>query len=315
VTGADAGIVGANTPARTRRWRPGRVVDLGATLGLLRRGTGDPAHRVDPDGTFWWAALTPGGPGTLALRGDGQVVTAQAWGAGAEWLVDRVPALLGVDDDWSALELKAVPRLAEVLRRRPGLRLPATGLVLDSLVPAVLEQRVTGQEARRAWRGLLYRFGTIAPGPRRDLRVPPAADGLLRVPTWDWHRLGVDLQRQRAIRAAATVAGRLEEASTFAPDAALARLRVVPGVGEWTAAETAQRAFGHPDAVSVGDYHIPSLVTHFLTGRARGDDAEMLRLLAPWAGQRQRVVRLIELSGVRKPRFGPRFAPQDIRAM
>jgi 3-methyladenine DNA glycosylase/8-oxoguanine DNA glycosylase len=96
---------------------------------------------------------------------------------------------------------------------------------------------------------------------------------------------------------------------------ALARLRIVPGLGEWTAAETMQRAVGHPDAVSVGDYHIKDLVVHFLTGRARGDDAEMLRLLEPWAGQRQRIVRLIELSGVGKPRFGPRLAPVDIRAI
>jgi 3-methyladenine DNA glycosylase/8-oxoguanine DNA glycosylase len=178
----------------------------------------------------------------------------------------------------------------------------------------VLEQRVTGQEARRAWRGLVYRYGTPAPGPAaQELRVPPSAAALLAIPTWEWHRLGVDAQRVRTIRAAATVATRLEECTELDPDAALARLRHVPGVGEWTAAETAQRALGHPDAISVGDYHLKDLVVQFFTGRARGDDAEMCDLLAPWAGQRQRVVRLIELSGVRKQRFGPRFAPNDIR--
>jgi len=106
----------------------------------------------------------------------------------------------------------------------------------------------------------------------------------------------------------------------FAAAAVLAWLLVrrgsaLPGIGEWTAAETAQRALGHPDAVSVGDYHLKDLVVHFLTGRARGEDAEMLRLLEPWVGQRQRVVRLIELSGVGKLRFGPRLAPVDIRAI
>ena len=84
---------------------------------------------------------------------------------------------------------------------------------------------------------------------------------------------------------------------------------------EWTAAEAAQRAFGHPDAVSVGDYHLHDLVVYALTGRPRGSDAEMLALLEPWAGQRQRIVRLIELSGVAKPRFGPRYSPLDFRAM
>jgi len=157
------------------------------------------------------------------------------------------------------------------------------------------------------------RFGTVAPGPRADLFVPPGPRELLDVPVWDWHRLGVDGKRQRAIRAAATVARRLEECVAMPPAAAMTRLRAVPGVGEWTAAETALRAFGDPDAVSVGDFHLANLVVHALTGRARGTDAEMLDLLAPWSGQRARVVRLIELSGLAPPKFGPRFAPNDIR--
>lgn len=296
-------------------WRPGRPVDVHATLGSLRRGTGDPAHRIDRDGTFWWAAATPHGPGTLALRSTCDGVHAVAWGAGAGWLVDGVPELLGASDDWTRLDLSAQPLLDRTLRGLPGLRLVRTRLVFDSLLPAVLEQRVTGMEARRAWRGLLYRFGTAAPGPRNGLRVPPTPAAVLDVPTWDWHRLGVDLTRQRAIRAAATVASRLEECVQLPAAEANARLRIVPGVGQWTAAETVQRALGDPDTVSVGDYHIHDLVVYALSGRPRGDDAEMLRLLEPWAGQRQRVVRLIELSPVTKPRFGPRYAPQDVRAM
>jgi 3-methyladenine DNA glycosylase/8-oxoguanine DNA glycosylase len=298
-----------------RVWDAQRPVDLLATVRPLVRGTGDPAHRIDAAGGFWWACATPVGAGTLSLCAAGGVVAARAWGPGAAWLLDCVPRLLGEDDDWSGLDLSMQPRLREVWRRRPGLRLPSTGLVMDALVPAVLEQRVTGNEARRAWRLLLRWFGTPAPGPVAGLRVPPAADVLLQIPSWDWHRMGVDSQRQRGIRAAATVAGRIEECADLDPVAALARLRVVPGVGQWTAAETAQRALGHPDAISVGDYHMKDLVVHYFTGRARGDDAEMCALLEPWAGQRQRVVRLVELSGVGKPRFGPRFAPTDIRAI
>lgn len=286
-----------------------------ATLGPLCHGRGDPAHQVGADGTFWWAAATPDGPGTLALRGGRDGVHATAWGRGAGWLVEGVPALLGASDDWSGFECAAHPVLDRTRRTFPGMRLPRTRLVFDALLPAVLEQRVTGHEARRAWRGLLRRHGMPAPGPFARLRVPPSPAAVLDVPTWTWHRLGVDLERQRAVRAAATVASRLEECVAMAPAAALARLRVVPGVGEWTAAETAQRALGDPDAVSVGDYHIHDQVVHALTGRPRGDDAEMLRLLEPWRGQRQRVVRLIELSGVAKPRFAPRYAPLDMRTM
>jgi 3-methyladenine DNA glycosylase/8-oxoguanine DNA glycosylase len=146
------------------------------------------------------------------------------------------------------------------------------------------------------------------------LRVPPPPRTLLDVPTWDWHRAGVDIKRQRAIRAAATVAKRLEECCGMAPADALARLRVVPGIGVWTAAETAQRALGDADAVSVGDFHIPALVGWALLGRPLDDDG-MLEVLAEWVPHRHRVVRLIELSGTRKPKFAPRCSPIDYRRM
>jgi 3-methyladenine DNA glycosylase/8-oxoguanine DNA glycosylase len=298
-----------------RVWDAGRPVDVRSTLSVLRRGSHDPAHAVDAAGRFWWACATPAGAGTLAVRAAGPLVTGQAWGLGAAWLLDRLPVLLGADDDWSGLDVSAVPVLQEVWRARPGMRLANTGLVLDALVPAILEQKVTGQEARRSWRQLLRRFGTPAPGPAEGMFVPPSARALLDIPTWDWHRLGVDLKRQRAIRAAASVARRLEECVSMPLTDALARLQVVPGVGSWTAAETAQRALGHPDAVSVGDYHLPNMVVHLLTGRARGTDDEMLELLSPWAGQRQRVMRLVEATGIAAPRYGPRFAYNDIRAI
>jgi 3-methyladenine DNA glycosylase/8-oxoguanine DNA glycosylase len=296
-------------------WQAGRAVDIARTLGPLRRGTGDPSQRLAA-GILWRAARTPEGTASLELQVVAfGVIRARAWGDGAQWALDHVPALLGHGDDWTEFDSTGHPLLHATRRANPGLRLTRTGLVMEALVPAVLEQRVTGVEARRAWRGLLAQHGDPAPGPApAGMRVMPDAAGLLNVPTWDWHRLGVDLSRQRAIRAAATVARRLEECVELPPDAALARLRLIPGIGAWTAAETAQRALGHPDAVSVGDYHLHDLVVFALSGDARGDDARMMELLAPWAGHRQRVVRLIEVSGVSKPRFGPRYSPQDLRA-
>lgn len=302
-------------PVRERSWDAGRPVDLRATLSQLRRGAADPAHRFDAAGRFWWACATPDGDGTLSVSVTGTRVRALAWGTGADWLLERVPALLGDSDDWSDLDVSSVPVLQDVLRRNVGFRLARTGLVLDALVPAVLEQKVTGQEARRSWRLLLQRFGSVAPGPVAGLRVPPAPRVLLDLPTWDWHRIGVDAKRQRAIRAAASVARRLEECGSMTPAAAADRLRLISGIGPWTVAETMQRALGDPDAVSVGDYHLPNMVVHVLTGRARGTDEEMLELLAPWAGQRQRVMRLIEMSGISAPRYGPKFNYTDIRAI
>ena len=296
----------ATAAGRTRVWLPPHPVDIRATLSPLRRGHGDPAHRI-ADGRFWRTALTPLGPATLALHTLAAEVSAQAWGPGAEWTLDRLPTLLGGGDDWSGLDVRAYPGLHAVRRAHPGLRLPRTGLVLDALIPAVIEQRVTGVQAHRAWRSLLYDHGSVPPGPAPlGMRVPPSPAQVLAVTAWEWSRWDVDLARRRALRAAATVATRLEECVALPLDAATARLQIVPGIGVWTAAETAQRALGHPDAVSVNDYHVHNQVVFALTGRARGSDEEMLELLAPFAGHRQRVVRLIEVAGVRAPRFGPR---------
>ena len=104
-----------------------------------------------------------------------------------------------------------------------------------------------------------------------------------------------------------------EQAVGMAPDEATRRLRAVPGIGEWTAAEIAQRALGDTDAVSVGDYHLSQFVGWALLGRPVDDDG-MVELLEPWRPHRYRVIRLLECSGVGKPRFGPRATVQDHRA-
>ncbi|MGX7680706.1 DNA-3-methyladenine glycosylase [Jatrophihabitans sp. DSM 45814] len=303
----------------TRRLRLNRALDLPRTLGLLRRGSGDPTMRIGPD-ALWRAFRTPAGVATLALSVDADLLLARAWGQGAQWLLDSVPQLIGDSDDWADLDVSKSPALAAVRKQLPGLRLCRTGLVLDSLIPAILEQRVTGGEAWRAWRMLVRAYGEPAPGPSSlRLWVAPDPAQLLAVPSWDWHRYGVDAQRSRTIRAAATVASRLEDCAELSAagdfGAAERSLRVVPGVGEWTAAETTLRALGHPDAVSVGDFHLKNRVGFALTGAARTDDETMLALLEPWRGQRARVVRLIELSGLTPPKYGPRFSPNDIRVI
>jgi 3-methyladenine DNA glycosylase/8-oxoguanine DNA glycosylase len=269
--------------------------------------------RVDADGTVWRAGTTPAGAATLSVRREsGGAVHATGWGPGATWALDGLPALLGADDDDSAF-VPHHPLISQVRRRMPGLRLGATRRVWDVLVPAVLEQKVTGVEARRSWRELCWRFGERAPGPNR-LWVPPNPPAVRAIPDWEWHRAGVDHSRRRTLLAAATVAHRLESAVTLTGKAGRDLLCKVPGIGVWTAAEIAQRAWGDADAVSVGDFHIPSVVGYALVGRPL-DDAGMLEILAPYAPQRHRAVRYIEASGLRRPRFGPRFSPRDYRAI
>lgn len=274
--------------------------------------------RVDADGTVWRAGTTPDGAATLALRrtaggcDDGALVHASAWGPGAAWVLDGLPALLGADDDDSAF-VAHHPLIAQIRHRTPGLRLGATRRVWDVLVPAVLEQKVTGTEARRSWRELCWRFGAPAPGPVA-LRVPPTPLAVREIPDWEWHRAGVDRSRRRALLAAAAVAHRLENAVALAGKPGRDLLCKVPGIGVWTAAEVAQRAWADADAVSIGDFHIPSVVGYALVGRPL-DDAGMLEVLAPYAPQRQRAVRYVEAAGLRRPRFGPRFSPRDYRAI
>ena len=297
-------------------WRPTFPVDLLRTLAPLRRGRGDPCLRLSAD-EAWRVATTPQGPVTLYLRRRAGEVESTAWGPGAEWMTAQVPALLGDGDDWSALDLSAVPVLARTLRELPGLRIPRTGLVWESLAPAVLEQKVVGLDAWQSYRQLIRRFGSPAPGPAPEgMRLLPTAEQWRVVPSWEFHRAGVDPQRAATAMRAARVAPALERTVALGRGGPEVRRRLqsVPGIGPWTTAETVQRAHGDPDMVSVGDFHLAHVVGTVFTGR-RTDDAGMLELLAPWEGQRHRVVRVIEFCGITKERFGPRMSRVDHRSI
>ncbi|GAB7053073.1 DNA-3-methyladenine glycosylase family protein [Catenuloplanes indicus] len=272
-------------------------------LGL---GRSDPSARF-VDGVFWFAAHTPDGPGSLSLTRDGAALTARAYGAGAGWLLTHAGAIAGLDDDVTGFPAVAAghPVVAELARVHRGVRLPATGLVFPRLVRAILEQKVTGKEAFRGWSGLVRRYGTPAPGPCPDLWVPPAADVVAGLAYWALHPLGVEQRRAQTVLRAATLAATLSRCTDSAT--LTRRLLDIPGVGPWTAAETVRTVCGDADAVSVGDFHIPNTVAWGLAGEARGDDARMLALLAPFAGHRGRVCVLLEAAGIAAPRFGPRM--------
>ncbi|MEV4777320.1 DNA-3-methyladenine glycosylase family protein [Microbacterium sp. LWH12-1.2] len=302
----------AGAPLETT-YRPAHAVDLGATVAVLRRGGTDPTLVVDGS-VIWRAMRTPDGAATIALRSVSGEIRATAWGAGADSALETVPRLCGSADDPAPLDASRHPVIAEAARRNPGLRLTRTDQVFDALACSILEQKVTAMQAFGAWRSLVSRFGIRAPGPTpRPMFAPPAPADWQRIPSWSWHRAGVEPPQSKTIvRAAArgeSIARALHAAASEDRDRVLTSL---PGVGIWTAAETRIRALGDPDAVSVGDFHLAHEVGFALTGR-RVDDDGMLELLAPWTGQRQRVIRLILRSGIREPRRGPRLAPEDHR--
>lgn len=281
-------------------------IDLPLTLGPIAHGRGDPTIRFGPDG-IWRATRTPDGPATVRLQAVADGVELSAWGAGAALAIAGAADLVGANDDPSAL----VPHhrlIGELVHRFPGLRLPRTNRPFDALLPAICEQKVSGVEARAAFRGIIAKYGEDAPGPA-GLRIPPAPKVLAALPYFAFHRFGLERRRADLIRTAAQLAPRVELAS---PAEAYARLDAVAGIGPWTLAEVGRIAFGDPDAISVGDYHLPNVVAWALVREPRADDARMLELLEPYRGQRGRVQRLLEASGIAAPRYGPRMAPQPI---
>jgi 3-methyladenine DNA glycosylase/8-oxoguanine DNA glycosylase len=293
-------------------------LDLGRTFAPLVRGRGDRTIRV-ASARVWWATRTPDGPATIRLERVDAGVRVTGWGPGAASVVARAETVIGLDDEGravAALHDAPDPRVARLARHFGGVRLTRTAAVLDALVPAILEQKVTGTEAHRAWNGLVRHYGEDAPGPSSvamGLRLSPDATVLARLTDHDFHRLGVEGRRAALLRAIARDAVRLEATSALSATDAAARLGAIPGIGPWTTAEVAVRAWGDPDAVSVGDFHLKHLVAYALAGEPRADDARMLELLAPYAGRRALVVRALELGGPRPPRYGPRLAPRDIR--
>ncbi|HEX5828070.1 MAG TPA: hypothetical protein VFY23_11145 [Candidatus Limnocylindrales bacterium] len=300
----------------------GTPYDLARTLSPHRRGEGDPCHRVEASDSVWRTTRTAAGPATLFLQPVDRGVRVRAWGPGASLALEGAPGLLGAHDDPSAL-VPVHPAVIEGARRGRGLRIGRTGSVFEALVAAILEQKITGDEARRTYRGLLRVFGEDAPGPP-GLRVFPAPAVIAAQPYHAFHPLGLERRRAELIRAVAREAARLERlgaavlaapagpARAAALEAAYAGMRAFPGIGPWTAAEVGFRAFGDPDAISVGDFHVPNMVCWALAGEPRGTDERMLELLAPYAGQRARVTRYLELMGLKAPRYGPRMETRHI---
>ncbi len=290
---------------------------MATTLGTLRRGSGDPTTARTPDGAWWRTTRTPDGPATQVLRVDRAAadVVSQSWGPGADWVADGVPGLLGAGDDPAGFDPGDVEFLQRAWRRHgPGWRVPRTERALEALVAAVIEQKVTGKEAWRTWRSLLRLAGEPAPGPApAGMLVFPTPDRLRQINSWQWHQVGLEAVRVRSVVAAAVAAPAVEACASLPGPLARQRLQALPGVGVWTAAEVAVRAFGDADAVSYGDYHVARDVVRAFTGRDDGTDADLAEVLAPYAGHRYRVQRMVELAGVRRERHGPRAVVRDYR--
>ncbi|HEY3062351.1 MAG TPA: DNA-3-methyladenine glycosylase 2 family protein [Chloroflexota bacterium] len=267
-------------------------INLRETLFSARIGPRDPCLRIFGD-EVWRATRTPLGPTTerITLATDG-TVNVEAWGDGAEWLLERAPALCGAHDDATSFT-PADALLQRLAHEHAGLRLGRTGAVFEAALGIVVEQRVASPDAWESWRWLVYSLGERAPGPKPGLWVPPSPERIAHTPYEVFHRFGVERRRADVLKRLGVVARRLEESVDLSLEDAYKRFAAIPGVGPWTRGRLGLTALGDPDALLLGDLHVPHLVTQALAGERRGSDERMLELLEPYRGHRARVVRLL----------------------
>lgn len=289
-----------------------RTIALDGSPLDLRR-TLRPLHGLFADDGWWLAARTPAGNGSLRIRRTRTELVGEAWGQGGPWLLERLGSIAGLDDDPSKFGTDH-PVVATLHQRHPGERFGSTHLVFRALLAAICGQKVTGQEAAAAMRGLRARFSKPAPGPRDGLRLPPDPERMAAAPYHVYHRLHLEKRRSDLIRLVARDAARIDLLADQPPAQAERVLTSYRGISSWTSAKTLEVSHGDPDQVAVGDFHFKHMVVHHLTGRDRGTDEEMLELLEPFRPHRGRVIRLLHHLG-HEPSFGPRMAPKDITRM
>jgi 3-methyladenine DNA glycosylase/8-oxoguanine DNA glycosylase len=281
---------------------------IAACLSAYRFGTGDPTTRLTTGlgaGEFWRASFTPAGPATLRITWNGGTIEAQAWGDGREWMLEQVTPMTGAHD--TGFEFRdAHPAVLRAQRNHPNVRFGASRMLFHELIPTILGQRITAGEAIKQWHRLCRRLGEPAPGPASGLLLPPSPASLAGRPAWWFHPLGIEAKRAEALRAVGKHADKLWSWAQLPIADVPAKLNLLRGIGQWTIGSVMGSAMGDPDAVAVGDFHLKNLVSTALACEPRGTDDRMLELLAPYAGQRGRVVRLLTLDGHRPPAFGPR---------
>ena len=260
---------------------------------------------------MWWSTRTPDGLGSLHLQRESDTkMTAEAWGPGAEWLLDQAPKLLGAEDT-SVSDFQPEGVVRQMWRRKPFL-LSRTDRPWDAVVAGVFGQKVQTQNAKKARKQLARNFGDPAPGPENPYGrrgwILPGPDVVADMAYHDFHRLGVERKRaETLIRTAREMRRTSDLTSSRTPTEVKTRLERIRGIGPWTTNMVTAMAMGDSDAVPVGDYHIPNTVAWVLAKEPRASDERMLELLEPYAGHRWRVIRLLKGSES-APKYGPRLS-------
>jgi 3-methyladenine DNA glycosylase/8-oxoguanine DNA glycosylase len=292
----------------SKRWPLDRPLDLKVTLGFALPKTPSLLRFREDQATY--GLWTEHGPATVSLGIEEGVLAADAEGPGAEDALAAVPRTVGLSDDGDCF--RPQPGLvSDMHRKHRGLRMGSTGRVFDTILPTVIGQRVTTDEANRAYRRLVTAVGEAAPG-ETGLLLPPRPEAVAELSFTELHSIGLEQARAKVVLEVARRATRLEEITGLDRAGALQRLLAITGVGPWTAAQVMGAAWGDHDAVPTGDFHIPNTVAWALAGESRGTDERMLELFESYRPQRRRALLLIKMSGIHAPRYGPRSSQSII---
>lgn len=253
-----------------------------------------------------YTLATAEGAATVRVSFGEGLLRARALGPGAEMALATVRRTVGLDDDPTLFPATEGP-IRDLHRRYRGVRLGSTGRIFDTVLPAIIGQRVTTEEATDSYRRLCAALGTAAPGDEA-LFVSPTPHSLADLDYSDFHAFGIERSRAGIIIEAARRAGRLEAANGMERADAVRRLGAIRGIGPWTIGQVMGAGWGDRDAVPWGDHHLPNSVAWLLAGEPRGDDERMEALLEDFRPNRRRALILVKLSGVTAPRYGPRSA-------
>jgi len=149
--------------------------------------------------------------------------------------------------------------LGALAARRPGLRVPGAFDGFEIAVRAILGQQVSVAAARTLAGRFAEAFGEALETPFDSLKTLfPSADRVAKISEQRICRIGVPAARARTILALARALerGELELGPGAALEPTLAKLRAIPGIGEWTAQYLALRALAWPDAFPHTDYGV-----------------------------------------------------------
>ena len=192
-------------------------------------------------------------------HGPGLDVTLSANLAPVSWpILTQLRALFDLDANPAAIDahLRRDPQLAPGVRKHPGLRVPGAWETFELAVRAVLGQQISVAGATTLSGRLAARFGSAVETPFADLRrLAPTAHALASAELSEVASIGLPVARAATLCALAEAA--VQGELTFTPmtqmEDAIAALRRIPGIGDWTAQYIAMRALRYPDAFPAGD--------------------------------------------------------------